>query len=580
MTKGKSYFLAATALVAGLVLIGNRAEAEGDRFYSDLIRLDKIVTKINENYVEPVSSEELVDAAIDGMRDILDPHTAYFDARDYEDLKVSTEGEFGGLGIQIGMRDQVLTVISPLAGTPAHRLGLRAGDKILRIDTADTRGITVDKAVDKLRGKAGTKVTLRIRREGVADPLDFTITREIIKIESVPYAAMLGDSIGYVKVTQFARLTGSDLENKVAQLIKRHPRGLILDLRMNPGGLLSQAIEVSELFLAQGSLVVFTKGRASTQSQEFKSRRAPLWTGKLVVLVNGSSASASEIVAGAVQDWDRGIILGQNTYGKGSVQTVLPLDDRDNALKLTTAYYYTPAGRCINKPENGARLKALAAEEGDTAALQKAAKTDTVLFKTHGGRLVKAAGGITPDIAVADRKYSRFALELFRRGLFFGYVVKARGEISARTPVTPAFEVTPEILEDFRRYAFADSAFRHFRSAPLQALDQARAAWKKDRADRGDTAQASTPEFDRAYASLEAVLKAEAEHEFAANRELIRREIKAELLGAVLGEDARTAFELQGDAQVREALRYLGDAKLYANALKISSKAAKPSKSK
>ena len=319
MSKGKSYFLAATVLVVGLVLLGNRAEAEGDRFYSDLIRLDKIVTKINENYVEPVSSEELVDAAIDGMRDILDPHTAYFDARDYEDLKVSTDGEFGGLGIQIGVRDQVLTVISPLAGTPAHRLGLQAGDKILRIDTTDTRGITVDKAVDKLRGKAGSKVTLRIRREGVADPLDFTITREIIKIESVPYAAMLGDSIGYVKVTQFAKLTGSDLEAKITELMKRHPRGLILDLRMNPGGLLSQAIEVSELFLAKGSMVVFTKGRANTQSQEYQSRRAPLWTGKLVVLVNGSSASASEIVAGAVQDWDRGIILGENTYGKGSV---------------------------------------------------------------------------------------------------------------------------------------------------------------------------------------------------------------------------------------------------------------------
>jgi carboxyl-terminal processing protease len=349
--------------------------------------------------------------------------------------------------------------------------------------------------------------------------------------------------------------------------MKRHPRGLILDLRMNPGGLLSQAIEVSELFLAQGSLVVFTKGRASTQSQEYKSRRPPLWTGKLVVLVNGSSASASEIVAGAVQDWDRGVILGQNTYGKGSVQEVLRLDDRDNALKLTTAYYYTPAGRCINKPENGARLKA-AEEDDSSGAPEKAAKADTSLFKTRGGRLVKAAGGITPDIAVADRKYSRFALELFRRGLFFGYVVKARGEISARGPVTPAFEVTPEILEDFRKYAFADSAFKRFRSTPLQEIDQARAAWKKDRADRGEDSSKASPEFDRAYAALETVLKAEAEHEFAANRELIRREIKAELLGAVLGEDARTAFEIQGDAQVREALRYLGDGKLYAATLK------------
>jgi carboxyl-terminal processing protease len=565
MSKGKSYFLAAAALVAGLVLAGNRVEAGSDRYYSDIDRLDKIVTKINENYVEPVTSKQLVDAAIEGMRDILDPHTAYFEARDYEDLKATTDGEFGGLGIQIGVRDQVLTVISPLAGTPAHRLGIQAGDKILRIDTADTRGISVDKAVDRLRGRAGTQVTLRIRREGVADPLDFTITREIIKIESVPYAALLGDSVGYVKVTQFAKFTGRDLETKVTELMKRHPRGLILDLRMNPGGLLSQAIEVSELFLAKGRKVVFTRGRVASQTQEYLSDRDPLWTGKLVVLVNGSSASASEIVAGAVQDWDRGLILGENTYGKGSVQTVLPLDDRNNALKLTTAYYYTPAGRCINKPENGAHLRAAEDEDDSVPA---APRLDTAVFRTHGGRRVKAAGGITPDIVVGDRRYSRFMLELYRRGMFFGYVIKARGEISARTRITPSFEVTADLMEDFRRYVFADSAFRNFRSAPLQALDQSRAAWKKDRTDRGDTSTAARSAFDHAYASLEAVLKNEADHEFAANQELIRREIKAELLGAVLGEDARSAFEIRNDPQVREALRYLGDDKSYAKALK------------
>src|SRR5690606_9462571 len=175
------------------------------------------------------------------------PHTAYFDARDYEELRVNTEGEFGGLGIQIGIRENVLTVVSPLAGTPAHRMGLRAGDRSLRIDTLDTRGITVDKAVDRLRGKPGTKVTLRIGREGVADPLDFTITREIIKSESVPYASLLNDSVGYVKVTQFSRTTASDLEARLGDLRKRGARALVLDLRTNPGGLLGQAVEVSEL---------------------------------------------------------------------------------------------------------------------------------------------------------------------------------------------------------------------------------------------------------------------------------------------------------------------------------------------
>jgi carboxyl-terminal processing protease len=574
--KGKSYFLAAVAVVAGLALLGNRADADGDRFYSDLTRLDKVVTKISESYVDEVASKDLVDAAIGGMRDILDPHTAYFEAKDYEDLKISTEGEFGGLGIQIGIREQVLTVVSPLAGTPAHRMGLQAGDKITRIDTLDTRGITVDEAVGKLRGKPGSRVTLRIRREGVPDPLDFTITREIIKIESVPYAAMLNDSIAYVKVTQFARLTASDLEAKLRELQKRRPKGLVLDLRTNPGGLLSQAVEVSELFVEKGVTVVSTKGRVRSQNQDYRSGRAPLWTGKLVVLVNGSSASAAEIVAGAVQDWDRGVVLGGVTYGKGSVQTVLPLDARNNALKLTTAHYYTPSGRCINKPENGRRAKpSPGGDSGAVAAAKEPKDSDTAVFKTRAGRPVKAAGGITPDVTVPERRISRFVLELFRKNMFFDFTVKHRAEIAARAPITPAFEATPELAAEFRAFVFADTVFSRYRGAAAAALEQSRAAWKKDRLDRGDSADGgSTPEFDRAYAALDALIKAEAEREFAANLGFIRRELKAELLGAALGEAARTAHELKGDAQVQEALRYLGDNRLYAGALAPAGTAA------
>jgi carboxyl-terminal processing protease len=587
MKKGKPYFFAVLFIVAGLALLGNRADADGDRFYSDLTRLDKIVTKITENYVEEVSSKELVDAAIAGMRDVLDPHTAYFDAKDYEDLKINTEGEFGGLGIQIGIRGQVLTVVSPLAGTPAHRMGLQAGDQILRIDTLDTRGITVDAAVGKLRGKPGTKVTLRIHREGVADPLDFKITREIIKIESVPYAAMLNDSVAYVKVTQFSRTTAEDLETKIRDLQKRgNPKALVLDLRTNPGGLLNQAVEVSELFLEKGVTVVQTKGRVRGQNQDYRSERAPLWTGKLAVLVNGSSASAAEIVAGAIQDWDRGVLLGGTTFGKGSVQTVQEIDKRGNALKLTTAHYYTPSGRDINKAENGRRGRAAAVDEGEedegvevpaggpqdsAVAGSKAAHgskaLDTAVFHTRAGRAVKAAGGVTPDRVVPERRYSRFVLELYRKNMFFDFTVKHRAEIAARTPITSAFEVSPELMAEFRAFVFADTAFSRYRGAAATALEQSRAAWKKERADRGDTL-GSSAEYDRAFAVLEALLRAEAEREFAANTDFIRRELKAEFLGAALGESARTAHELKHDAQVQEALRVLADNKGYAAMLK------------
>jgi carboxyl-terminal processing protease len=589
MTKSKAFLLAAVVAIAGFALLGGRSD--GDRFYSDLARLDRIVTKIKESYVEEVSSRELLDAAVEGMRDVLDPHTAYFEASDYADLKASTDGEFGGLGIQIGMRDRALTVIAPMAGTPAQRLGLRAGDRILRIDTLDTRGIEVDDAVDRLRGKPGTKVTLRIAREGVADPLDFTITRAIIKVESVPYAGMLDDSTGYVKVTQFSRNTAEDLENAVVALRDSGAKGLVLDLRMNPGGLLDQAVGVSELFLGEGRTVVSTRGRVRSQNQEYLSEREPVFNGRLAVLVNGGSASASEIVAGAVQDWDRGVLLGSNTFGKGSVQTVLPIDGKDNALKLTTAYYYTPSGRNINRPENGRRGRLIAAaeeEDDDSEALPedgkadsktgaakksaKAGKADSVVFKTLSGRVVRQSGGITPDVEVADRRYPRFELELFRRGMFFGFVVKRLADPAARAAVTPSFEVSPALLEDFRAFVFADSAFSRYRGAGAAALDQVRAAWARERLDRGeDTTGASAAEFRKAYAALEAEMRAEAAREFEANRAVIRRELKAEFLGAALGERARATFELKDDPQVTEARRRLGDAKAYAAALKPQS---------
>ena len=561
MKKSKIYYATVAALISGFALIGNRVQAGGEKFYSDLIRLDKVVTKINENYVEDVSSEELVDAAIGGIRTILDPHTAYFTPKDYEDLKVNTEGEFGGLGIQIGIRDAILTVVSPLAGTPAHRMGLQAGDKIIRIDTLSTQGISIDDAVEKLRGKPGSPVKIQILREGMPEPMEFSIVREVIKIESVPYASMINDSTGYVKITQFAKRTSEDLEAKINELKKKDLKALILDLRVNPGGLLNQAISVSELFLDKNQMVVYTKGRVKSQNQEYHSRRSPIWTKKLVVLVNENSASASEIVAGAMQDWDRAIVLGETTFGKGSVQTILPLDGQQNTLKLTTAYYYTPAGRCINKPENAVRFKKA---QGDSA------KKDTTWFYTKAGRKVLAGGGITPDVVLAGRKETRYDQELRRKTMFFNYVIKKRGEIAKKQKITPDFVVTKDILDDFRKFVNADTTFSRYKSASLIALDNFRDVVKKERSDRDSAAgpDPDKPQVDQAANTLEAVLRAEADKEFERNTDFIAFLLKAELLGAALGEDARTAFELKNDNQVIEANRYLADQKLFAKAFK------------
>lgn len=560
--KSTLFYLTAVAVVGGFALISNHVQAGGEKFYSDLIRLDKVVTKINENYVEDVSSEELVDAAIAGIRNILDPHTAYFSPKDYEDLKVSTEGEFGGLGIQIGIRDQILTVVSPLAGTPAHRMGMRAGDKIIKIDSITTQGITIDEAVEHLRGKPGSPVKLTLLREGLLEPIEFNIVREIIKIESVPYGGMLNDSVGYIKVTQFAKRTGADLEARINELKKRNMKALVLDLRVNPGGLLNQAIEVAEQFLEKGEMVVYTKGRVKGQNQEYHSGRAPIWTRKLVVMVNENSASASEIVAGAIQDWDRGLVMGENTFGKGSVQTILQLDGQKNTLKLTTAYYYTPSGRCINKPENAVRFKHL----GDSAK-------DTTSFKTHAGRKVVAGGGIAPDVVVSSQKLSRFAQDLLRKTMFFNFIIKKRAEIEKISKVTPDSKIEPAIVEEFRKFVFADSVFANYKSSGLLALDAFREALNKE---SGDSAKSKLgQDVTRDLQALEASLKSQTVKEFDRNLDFIQVQLKAELLGAVLGEDARTAFELQHDVQIAEALKYIGDNRIYAKGFKAPKEKAK-----
>ena len=515
MKKSKFYYATVIFLVVGFATLNNHLEAGGDKFYSDLIRLDKVVTKINENYVEDVSSDELVDAAIGGIRSILDPHTAYFTPKDYEDLKINTDGEFGGLGIQIGIRDQILTVVSPLAGTPAHRMGVKAGDKIIRIDTTSTQGISIDDAVEKLRGKPGSLVKIQIVREGIPQPLEFSIIREVIKIESVPYAAMLNDSVGYVKITQFAKRTAEDLEVKINELKKKNMKALVLDLRVNPGGLLNQAIAVSELFLDKGNMVVYTKGRVKSQNQEYHSRRSPIWTQKMVVMVNENSASASEIVAGAMQDWDRAIVMGETSYGKGSVQTILPLDGQQNTLKLTTAYYYTPAGRCINKPENAVRFKNKAPADSN--------KKDTTWFYTKAGRKVLAGGGITPDVMVAGRKYTRFSTELLRKTTFFNFVIKKKNEIAKKTKITPEFIVSKDIIEDFRKFVYTDTTFTKFKSSSMIALDNLRDVMKKERVDHGDSAVSSAlkAQEEQGAASMETVLHAEVDKEFDKNIQYI-----------------------------------------------------------
>lgn len=327
------------------------ALAENKRFVDDSEELFKeiqlfadSISLIGADYIEPVPLKDLVYGAISGMMRTLGGYNQFLDPESFEEITVETKGEFGGVGISVGMESEILTVISTMEDTPAFSAGIKAGDKIVKIDGESTREAAFDESVKKLRGAAGTKVTITIFREKTDKILEFTVTRAIIKLESVKDPEMIEGDIGYIKVSEFQEKTVGDLDKEISKLSKKGMKSLILDLRNNPGGLLDSAIEVSDLFLKKGLLIVYIEGRNPAQKVEFFSEKEAKYADiNLAVIVNKTSASAAEIFAGAMRDNKRALVIGTRTFGKGSVQTVIPLGDK-SALRLTTAAYFTPRG--------------------------------------------------------------------------------------------------------------------------------------------------------------------------------------------------------------------------------------------
>ena len=336
--------------VGGIFWYPRPTQAKGeDNLYRDLEIFTDALSIVKSDYVEEKPSKEMIYGALRGLLSSLDPHSQFMDPDTYNEVKIETEGAFGGLGIEITIQDGLLTVVSPIDDTPAYRAGFKAKDHIVKIDGELTRDITLLQAVKKMRGKPGTSVQLTILREGEEKLLDFTLVRNIIRIKSIKGVRIIEEGIGYVRLSEFQENTEKDFEQALEDLEKKQMKGLILDLRNNPGGLLNTAVEVAEAFVPKGEMIVYTKGRIKDQDLEFRSRaRHPHSGYPLVVLVNGGSASGSEIVAGAIQDHKLGILLGTKTFGKGSVQTVIPLRD-GSALRLTTSKYFTPSGRVIHE---------------------------------------------------------------------------------------------------------------------------------------------------------------------------------------------------------------------------------------
>jgi len=345
-------FAVVVAVLVAFISISSQrrcsAEAKGSDYESIELFTD-VMAIIKKSYVEEVDTKKLVYGAINGMLTSLDPHSSFMTPDSYKEMKIDTRGAFGGLGIEISIKDGMLTVISPIEDTPAFKAGIKSGDQILKIDEKFTKDLNINDAVKRMRGQKGTKVTLTIMREGFDRPKEFTLMRDVIQVKSVR-SHLMDDGYGYVRIAQFQEKTDEDLAKALKSMKEQNKgdlKGLILDMRNDPGGLLDQAVRVADHFVPDGQLIVYTEGREKDSKMQFTARKGGKESGyPIVVVINGGSASASEIVAGALQDHKRAIIMGTQSFGKGSVQTIIPLSD-DSGLRLTTARYYTPKGRSI-----------------------------------------------------------------------------------------------------------------------------------------------------------------------------------------------------------------------------------------
>ncbi|MGB7436454.1 MAG: S41 family peptidase [Candidatus Acidiferrum sp.] len=420
-----------------------------DDFRSSVESFTNVLDVVQSNYAEPVDVDRAVyQGAIPGMLRMLDPHSNFFDSRQFALLREDQRGKYYGVGMVVAPKDNHTIVVSPYVDAPAFKAGLRPGDVITKVDDKSTEGLSTTEVADMLKGPKGTIVKIQVSREGWTDPLSFSVTRDEIPRHSVDIVTTLRPGIGYVRLTQFNETTDREISDALKQLGANSLDGLILDMRNNPGGLLNEAVAVGDIFLEKNQLIVSYHGRSAPERRFYAIRGNQGITVPLVILVNNNSASAAEIVTGAVQDHDRGLVVGETTFGKGLVQTVTPLSE-NTGLALTTARYYTPSGRLIQRDYKSVSLYEYHYE-------RKVPDHPTEIRQTDSGRQVTGGGGITPDIVVDMPKPTKFQDELYREDVFFpqeqGVGGFTRYFLGTRPAITHNFDVDDQVTKDFRDY--------------------------------------------------------------------------------------------------------------------------------
>ena len=545
--------LAAPVFVAALalgVLLGS-FWPRGDDFFAlkkNFTIFGKLYEELATGYVDDLDAEQLMRTGIDAMLRTLDPYTVFIDEADNEDLSIITRGRYGGVGLSVGQRAGRMVVIQPIEGSSAFEQGVRTGDLITHIAGVSTDGMSTDEASNLMRGDPGTTVEITVQREGEPEPLEFRLTRSEVQLKNVTYASRIerAPGIGYVKLERFARDAADEVRAAVEGLqAEGDLDGLVLDLRGNPGGLLEAAVDISGLFLPQNTVVVSTRGRLAESERVYRSRSAPVAPEvPLVVLVNGSSASASEIVAGAVQDHDRGIVLGERTFGKGLVQVVRGLPYH-TSLKMTTAKYYTPSGRSIQSVDYS--RDAVGGRAVAVADSQRRAYT------TANGRTVYDGNGIEPDVEVGFGAMSELEEALVRQAAFFLFANRYAATHDAQDG---GLTVTDADLRAFRDWLDAEDF--SYRTRAEQALD----------ALADDLDGAGYDETDDEVAALRREVADEKAADFERHAPRLKERLRHEILARYLGERDQIEASFRDDLQLGRATELLTDAAAYGGVLR------------
>ncbi len=487
-------------------------------------------------YVDDIDVEAFTKKSIQNMLSELDPYTVYMENEERDGLDMLTYGKYSGIGIQIGRRDGSLTVIAPMDDTPAYRAGIISGDRIISIDDNPTDDMNLDDAASLIRGEKNTEVILIIERYGVEEQLEFKLVREDIQVDDVTYTGMLDETTGYIRLTRFSKNSVAEMKQAFKEL--EGAGAIILDLRDNPGGLLQSAIGVLDLMIDKDEILLTTKGKQKNANKSFKSSKHPIIDDdmKIAVLINGGSASASEIVSGAIQDLDRGVVLGTRSFGKGLVQTVYNFDE-NRSLKITTAKYYIPSGRLIQKPDYN-----------NEEVISWSASEDSI-FKTLGGRAVKGGGGIYPDLIVENNKPSTLVRECWRKGLFFSYAQENRDRFSTLDDI----EIDETVLSDFQNFLEL-----HELDLPVNGEAELNEAMEKLVA-----VDSTNSELNQAFEDIQGYIKLREATMFSNERDQIIPMLKGEFANLFDGSRGKIAVTLETDPVISKAREVLENVQSY-----------------